>query len=350
MTNIEVKELSKKYESLPFDETKQVSKIGEMFMKAKVERLKNNDFASGRDRDSTKEFVNYYNEVVGSDLTAKEDLQFPGNTALYTTVVADMVDQKLRPTLVAENLIKTVRINPTGTSALKIPVNALLTATDLPDSGNVAFPSNDYGAKTIDITWKYSSQKLAYQLITQSNIDIVSDQLGLMGYALARKIDTDIIAEFVTSTPALGTNNNYTAFGVGNTLTYARLVKGMTDHMALNANPSSVLMGPASLNNLLTDTDVINAMGFNSVQAGTTFPMVVNILGIRVVVSNQVGANDVFLIDTERCGYFVEASGVEMFDGRVSGSVAQEFIAVKLYGVGVVQPETVFRLKENTAA
>lgn len=356
MTNdIKVKEVSKQYEELPFQETANVEKLGRLYFKNSYERALNHDYSSGKDKAKVQETLDFADSILGGKVkesleTRKEDMQLGNNGALYTTIVADMVDQKLRPTLVAENLIKTVRINPTGTNQLKIPVNVLNSATDLPDSGDVSYPTNDYTSKAIDITWKYSAQRIAHQLITQSNIDIVADQIGLMGYALAQKIDSDIIAEFVTATPAAGTNNNYKALGTSTTITYATLVENMTNHMELNATPSTVLMNPASLNNLLTDSNVISSMGFNSVNAGTVFPMVVNILGIKVVVSNQVGANDIFLVDTERCGYFVEASGVEMFDGRISGSVAEEFIAVKLYGVGIVQPETVFRIKENTAA
>jgi len=223
-------------------------------------------------------------------------------------------------------------------------------ADDLPDSGDVTFQSDkDYSATEITLGWKYVAQRISHQLITQSNIDIVMDQLGLMGFAISNKIDQDIIASFETATPDDGSEDNYRALGDGVTLTYKELLQGLTDSMENDAMPDAVLMSPKSLYNLLSDDDSVKALANNSVQPGQVFPMTTTFLGLRVLVSNNVSENDVFIIDSNRTGYFLEGSAVEVMDGRISQSTAQEFIAVKLYGVEVVQSKTVYRLQENTA-
>ena len=81
---------------------------------------------------------------------------------------------------------------------------------------------------------------------------------------------------------------------------------------------------------------------------GALFPQVVTFAGLRVIPNNQVAVNDIFLVDSSRNGYYVEASDVKVFNDRISGALAQEVIVAKNYGVTIVQPKTVFRLAANT--
>ena len=328
-------------------ETKGVEQLGRKIVSTLMSREQKKDYFSGKEAKRTREFLDTYGL---SNNISTEELTFPDNSALYTTIVADFVDQRLRPQLLAEGLIRNVRVDPQGASGIKIPVNTLLSADDLPDSGDVSYSSSvDYAATEITLGWKYVAQRISHQLITQSNIDIVMDQLGLMGFAISNKVDQDIIASFESAAPDTGENDNYKALGDSTTLTYTNLLKGLTDAMSNDAMPDAVLMGPSSLFNLLSDSDSITALANNSVQPGQIFPMTMTFLGLRVLVSNNVSENDVFIIDSNRTGYFLEGSSVEVMDGRISQSTAQEFIAVKLYGVDVVQPKTIYRLQENTA-
>ena len=328
-------------------ETKGVEQLGKKIASTLMGRENKKDYFSGKEAKKTREFLDSYGLKENSN---QESLVFPDNSALYTTIVADFVDQRLRPQLLAEELIRSVRVDPQGASGIKIPVNTLLVADDLPDSGDVTYQSDkDYSATEITLGWKYVAQRISHQLITQSNIDIVMDQLGLMGFAISNKVDQDIIASFETATPDDGSEDNYRALGDSVTLTYKELLQGLTDSMANDAMPDAVLMSPKSLYNLLSDDDSVKALANNSVQPGQVFPMTTTFLGLRVLVSNNVSENDVFIIDSNRTGYFLEGSAVEVMDGRISQSTAQEFIAVKLYGVEVVQPKTVYRLQENTA-
>lgn len=330
-------------------QVEQVEKLGKTISEVLSKRYENSDFYSKREYDQAKEFLNEY-AYLDENGVMKEDLTFDDNGALYTTMVANFVDRALRPDLVAAGLIKVSRVDVKGTSGIKVPASVLVTAAALPDSGAVTYASSvNYGSTTITLGWIYAAQKITYELIQQSNIDIISDQLYELGDAIARKVDSDIIAAFETATPSDDANSNYTALGAAATLNFTNLMKGMTDAMTNYASCDSVLLNPTSFYNFITHTDTKTALGYNSVQLGSLFPRVVDVGGMRFVISQQVGANDVYLIDSKRNGWLFEGSGVEVFDGRISGTLAQEVIAAKIYGVGCTRPAALFRLEENEA-
>lgn len=331
-------------ESFGGGNTEVVEKIGKFMVKESMKRSENADFYSKEDMQRTKANIDAFGPLATEDLTSDN------NTGLYTTAIADFIERKLRPTLVAEGLIKRMRIDNRGTSAIKIPVSALVTAAALPDSGAVTYASGvDHTSVTITLGWVYAAQKITMELIQQSNVDLIQEQLFELGDAIARKIDSDIIASMVTATPSNDANANYTALGASQNLTYALLVEGIRDALINNAMIDSILVNPTNWAVLMKDTDVKTALGFNSTAPGTIYPQVINLFGMKLLMSNQVGANDTFLVDSGRTGYFVEASGVQVFNDRVSGSLADEVIAAKNYGVAIVQPQSVFRLKDNTA-
>lgn len=70
---------------------------------------------------------------------------------------------------------------------------------------------------------------------------------------------------------------------------------------------------------------------------------------MRVLVSNQVDDDDIFLIDSGRAGYIARKNGVETFDSRISGAVAFEVIGAHMYDVSLIQPKAVYRIEENSA-
>ena len=326
--------------------TEGIEKLGKQILTVKSERLKNMDFVSRKEMLETKKYF----EDLGID-TSKEDLTFDNNTALYTTAVADFVERKVRPLLVAANVIKSSRVNVKGTSAVKIPISKLATAQALPDSGDVTHADSlNYTNATVTLGWVYASQRITYELITQSNVDIIQDQLFELGDAISRKIDSDILAAFETATPVDGSNSNQIDLGASQDLTYDLLMDHVANAMDNSVLPDTIIVGPTVMAALMKDSSVKAALGYNSTEKGTIFPRVIDLFGMNLLVSTQVSAKTTFLVDSQRCGYFLEGSGVEVFDGRISGSTAQEVIAVKLYGVTIAQPEAVYRILDNTAA
>jgi len=324
-------------------DTQGIEKLGKAILSIHKERMEEKNFYSKEDLKNTEEFLNTFGELVNDSNTSKEDLTFDNNGALYTTVVADFVERKLRPKLVAEGVIKRVRVDAKGTSAIKIPISELVTASDLPDSGNVSYASNDYTSQSITIGWVYAAQKITYELIEQSNVDIIQDQLMELGDAIARKIDSDIIAAIDSAI----TSSNGTDLGSGSYITYTDFLSAYANAIDNYAEPDVILTNSATWVKLMSDTDVKSALHFNSVQPGSIFPLTQTFFGMKLIVSPQVSSGTLYLIDSKRTGYFVESSEVKVFNGRVSGALAEEVIAAKLYGVGIVQPNSVYRVREN---
>ncbi len=318
-----------------------IAKLGKEMMKIMKERDASASYYSKEDMKRNQENLTHFGNL------AKEDLTSDNNTGLYTTIVADFVERALRPTLVAEGAIKRIRISNRGTSAIKIPVSTLVTASALPDSGAVTYASSvNYTSQTVTLGWVYAAQKITMELIEQGNVDLIQDQLIELGDAISRKIDSDIIAA-IDAAISVGTNG--TNLGASTVISYGGFVAGLADAMDNYIMPDVIITNPTTWKNLMVDTDVKSALHFNSVTAGTVFPLVNTFMGMKLIVSQQVGANNFYFVDSTRCGYYVEASEVKVFNDRVSGSLAQEVIAAKNYGVGIVIPNSVYRLKENTA-
>lgn len=283
---------------------------------------------------------------------AKEDLTI-AETDVYTTTIAGFIEAKLKPKLVAQGVIRTISVDQKGADSIKVPVrNTLITASDLPDSGAVSYDTGTYGSTTISMRYVYAAQKITHELLQFANVDLLQENLGEIGDAIARKVDSDIISAFQTATSVA--NGNLTKLGSSTEITFATLVAGRQSAVDNYAEPNVLLVSPeteATMINLGNFGGSTNVVGSMVVKGGNTehYPIPLTILGMKVMVSQQVDDDDIYLIDTERTGYLAQKQGVEVFDGRVSGSLAFEVIGAHAFGVGIVQPKAIFRLEENAA-
>jgi hypothetical protein len=321
-------------------ETVKVSQLGEEILKHYSEKAVTRDYTSNTDKMKTEKF---FKEVLGLSVPqTREDLTFPNNPALYTTIVNNMVERAFRPSLIANGLIKTVSLNPKGVSGIKFPISTLRTALDLDDDGELDDPTNDnYASETVTLKWIYAYEVITWQLIQQGIVDPVQDQFFELGDALSRKVDKDILTSFETASPSNNTKNNYkevASFG------YDALMEGILRAEANNAMPDAVVTAPLTLLQFMKDSKVITALGYNSVDKGSLFPRMRDFFGLSMLTTTQATANNVYILDTARVKYFVEGSPIQVLDGRKSTTVNWELIALKLYGVKVIQPEAVYRI------
>lgn len=283
----------------------------------------------------------------------KEDGLTLGNTgSLFTTAVAGFIEQRLRPRLVAADLIRFVpgQFSLQGTDSIKIPLrSALITADDLPDDASVTYDDGNYEDQTIQITWKYAANSITIPSMQTANVDIMANELFEIGDALARKADSDIIAEFESATPDDESNENY--LGVDNDAGFDDYVDAMVGAMDNDAMTTDILTNPTSYGNLLKQSDLVAALGrsFTGSEGGAVIPKLTELLNHPVHVTTQVSDNNTFFIDRERTGYFLEGSGVQSWDGRRTQHLAIEVIGAYPYGVAIVQPKSLYRLEENTA-
>lgn len=328
-----------------------VAAIGKELFESYLNIAKNESWLSHAHKKKVNDF---FENAIGMQMPTseefsamtKEDLTFPNNTALYTTVVRNIVERAFRPTLVMNDIIRTITVDAKGMKDLQIPISVLKTAAALPSTGVLEAPTGgNYTEATIELGWIYAYEVITIQLMQQGIIDIVQDQMLEIGDALARKVDSDIVAAIETATPSNNSNSNYTLLDA--TVTYNDLVDGIMGAQANYAMPDAIVTNPLTWANFLKNSNVITALGYNSVEKGSLFPRIQDFLGLKVVLTPQVSANNLYIVDTQRCKYLIEGSAIQMLDGRKSGTVNWEVIGLKLYGVEVIQPQAVFRLVET---
>ncbi len=333
------------HEQLPYHQDQTVEKLGRELVKGYTEIAKDETYLSNAHKKRIEDFFQSFgalDENEGLDNLNTEDLTFPSNSALYTTVVRAVVERAFRPVLVAGEVIKTISVNPSGLNKLQIPINALRTASDLPDNGELSDPSNDnYSESEISMGWIYAYEVITLQIIRQGIIDIVQDQMFELGDALSRKVDKDILEAFEDACPTDNSNSNYSDVG---SMDYDALVDGIFGMRSNLANADAIVTTPTVWRDFLKTSDVKNTYRFSTVDAGSIFPRVLDFFGVRVYLTTNANKGNLFLVDSTKCGYLIEGSGIEMLDGRKSATVNWEVIALKLYGVKVVKPKSVYRL------
>lgn len=273
-----------------------------------------------------------------------------GETSLFTTAIAGFIEKRLRPELVAAGVIKSISAPAKGADSIKIPLRqALITAADLGDDGQVSYDSGTYGSTTITLRYSYAAQSITHELLQFANVDLMAEELGEIGDAIARKVDSDIISALQTATTTA--NGNLTQLGSGTYVDFDALVDGKQSAKANYAQPNVILMSSqteAAIVKLgeFSGSTVAGSLTYQG-ENGVTFPVLQSFLNMRVVTSEQVDDDDIYLIDTARTGYLVRKNGVEVFDGRRSGYLAFEVIGAHAFGVGIVQPKAVYRIEEN---
>lgn len=305
-----------------------------------------------------------FEKVAEEDVEVSQE-NLPDDSSLYSTMIAQFIEDALQPRLVALDVMREINFDlNVGYDSIKIPKDNLLTASDLNSDGT--FPSEEttgYDDLTINISWVGAYTSIPAQLLRKSAVDLAAHRLRQIGEAIARKVDSDIITDMTDATDkngSYGDNGNYLyggnndgsvnsddGFDSNKEITYDVLVNAQSDMMDNNAMPDVIVTNNQTWGRLMTDADMKDALAFGTTTQGE-IPMVQQFGDMRLVPTGQMPSNQTVLVDTDNAGYFVDASGVETFDGRVSNTVQFEVVAIKGYGVGQVRPKALFGIKENT--
>lgn len=281
-----------------------------------------------------------------------EALTFDNNPALYTTAVASFVEKRLRPDLVAAGVVRKITdFRMKGLNSVKVPLrSALISAADLPDNGSISYDNGTYGSQTITLGWKYAANKISHELVQHSAVDLISEEIGEIGDALSRKIDSDIIAALDAAGVA-ATNSNEIFCGAGTEITFATFLQGIQKAGENYARPDAALMSWETFTTFVNLAEVRTALQNQAAASpDDLFRPMTSFMGQMILVSAQVGDDDFYLIDRQRTGYLIEGTPVQTFDGRVSGELNYEVIGAQAYGIAIVQPKAVTVIRENEAA
>lgn len=297
----------------------------------------------------------------------KETLQAATNAGLYITMVAGIVEKPLRSELLPLEFYRPVPgFTLKGHSAIKIPLEVDNTAADLPDTGAITDKSTAFSSTTVTVKWAYSMTRLTQELLEVSQIDILVANLESMGYALNDHINTDVVADFDTSTPAgaPGANANYKALGGGTYLTYDNLntelglMKGTNESI-----PTDLIVHWNDYHQMIKDDDFRYAMAFqnhgpgadlyaayggNITENGVTTARCGKLLGMNLFATNAVTSKDHFMVDRRNYGWFVWGNPLAVIDFQPTGYLATDIVSWVSYKMVASKVKAAYRILSNT--
>lgn len=279
--------------------------------------------------------------------TAKE--AFSDSTDLYSTLQADMIEQALEPQLLAQDAIRSMDFNLNqGFDSVQIPSGNQLTASTLSSDGTLSEDTTGYDSITVNIEWVGVRTTFSHQIVEKAAVDLLAFRMEQAGRAIARKVDSDILNEIekagTKGDADYGDNDNYVYTG-GSDAAYSDVIDAIQTGIENDAMLDMAIASPDVWGALHKDADVKDVLAFTATAEGD-FSMVQNFGPLRLMTNSQVTADKALLVDSDRTAMFVDASPVETFDGRVSEAAQFEILAVKGYGVGILQPDSVVVLHE----
>lgn len=280
---------------------------------------------------------------------AAEDLQFGNNSVLYTTAVASFIEKELRSELISRDVIKTLQLQP-GRDDIDIPKGNNKTATAVSDDGSVSLDSYDYGSKNIQTDLYGVRDIITHELMQVTNVDLIADNLEEIGRAIAKKEDDLIQSELQDATDPTGSygdNSNYNYLGSATSITFDNLIAGIHSAKGNKMDPTDIVAGVGVMSQLEQNDEFSDAMQYASRPSGDYIPETMTFRSLTVHESKQVADDSLFIVDRNRLGYFVEGSGVDMWDDRINGKAAFEVIGVKRFGVGLSLPTAVYGIHQK---
>ena len=186
---------------------------------------------------------------------------------------------------------------------------------------------------------KYASKMFEDISLIQSNGNLVSQYASIMGYALAKQIDTDLVASLVDGSTGLNLTGITT--GTDNTLTDANIesILATLGEADLDYRDGNVWMvvNPTIYADLLHNDKFVryDALGKENVSSG----QLGSIFGMKVAMSNIVASGDTgnagMVFDSSACGFAMQKEiGAE--SQRDIDYLADKVVFSCLYGSKVI--------------
>lgn len=326
--------------------TNHIESIG----KTLVEGIMNKERLSPKFEEAKK-----YLQEISADYAKETDMQLGNNTALTTTVVAGFVNKAFRPKLLAAGVIQPIYMDLKGNVSIKIP-KGVAAASAAITNGAVTEDNDDYGSLTITPAWYGLRMTMDHELLQQANIDVIADKLEECGFAINKGVDSAIIAQIELAShkndstyDASGTNDNYVFSGAATDIDYADIMSAWAKSLGHDTEPDFMLVNPTNAGVIYNDTQIKAMAKLGTEMEGQIMRTITTILDMKMVISSQVTANRTFLVDSKLCGYFVDASPIMTFDGRIQNTLNKEILACKCYGVGIARPKAITSIADNTA-
>ena len=276
----------------------------------------------------------------------REDITTGNSGALFITALASVIRAAVEPNMVGLELLQlnTDLMNGGGKGAIKLPKERRVTAAEVAEGGTVVYTGEGYDSITVSPTKKIAASKITWEMVHRGMVSLITAEAARVGKALARKIDSDIITGIVAVCTAA--NGNRTATGGATTrVSYNDLIdsRALIEGFEVGGfKPTHLILHADDYAALNKDTDFKLSLHRSTVISGTAgnveisaFPQVEFFGPQKIIVSNQITSGTSIFVDANELGTFVQESDVEVFDGRISGTVDTEVIAVQSFGIGI---------------
>lgn len=333
----------------------QVSTIGEKIVEGAREpnqresvKKKYENLVKKREAIENRETV----EINGEEFDGEAYSEvFEDDSDLYSTLQADMIEEALEPQLLAQDVIRSLDFNlGQGYDSIQIPTGNQLSAVTVNDDGTLDEDDTDYDSVTVDIDWIGVRTTFSGKIVNKAAVDLLAFRLEQAGRAIARRVDSDILDEMekagTKDDSDYGDNDNYVYTGAGENVEYGDVIDAIRKGIENDAMLDTALASPSVWGELHKDADVKQVLAFTATAEGD-FSMIQNFGPLRLMATPQVSEDKAVLVDSDRAAMFVDASPVETFDGRVGETYQFEILAVKAYGVAILQEETVVVIHQD---
>jgi hypothetical protein len=301
--------------------------------------------AKGVSLESLKSEMNFKENVNGA-MTFREDVTTADAGALYITALASVIRAAVEPNMVGLELLQlnTDLMNGAGKGAIKLPKEKRVVAAEVAEGGAITYTGEGYDSITVSPTKKIAASKITWEMIKRGMVSLITAEAARVGKALARKIDSDIITGIVAVCTAANSNRVATG-GASTRVSYNKLIDARAKiegfevggfkatHLVLHADDYAALCKDEDFKQALVRAPVVQ--GAPGSQNVGLFPQVEYFGPQKVVQSNQITSGTSIFVDSTELGTFVQESDVEVVDGRISGSVDSEVIALQSYGIGI---------------
>jgi len=287
-----------------------------------------------------------FKETVGGFYTFKEDVTTGNASALYITALASVIRAAVEPNMVGLDLLQlnTDLMAGGGKGAIKLPKERRVTAAEVAEGGAVTYTGEGYDSITVSPTKKIAASKVTWEMIKRGMVSLITAEAARVGKGLARKIDSDIITG-ITAVCTAGNSNRLATGGATTRVSYNDLIDARAYIEGFEVGgfkATHLIMHADDYAALNKDTDFKQALYRAPVVTGAAGEAKVGIFQQaeffgpqKIIVTNQITSGTTLFVDSTELGTFVQESDVEVVDGRISGTVDTEIIALQSYGIGI---------------
>lgn len=301
----------------------------------------------GVSTEAFKQELQFKESLTGGMYTLKEDVDTANADALYITALASVIRAAVEPNMVGLELLQlnTDMMNGGGKGAIKLPKERRVTAAEVAEGGAVTYTGEGYESITVSPTKKIAASKITWEMVKRGMVSLITAEAARVGKALARKVDSDIITG-ITAICTSSNGNRVATGGASTRVSYNKLIDTRAKiegfevggfkatHLICHADDYAALCKDTDFKNALIRAPVVQGGQPGEATAGV-FPQVEYFGPQKIVQTNQITSGKTLFVDSTELGTFVQESDVEVVDGRISGTVDTEVIALQSYGIGI---------------